>query len=589
MGRKRPRRIDKKSNRNSNKTKRQRVVSVRKTPNVAIQSVTKENHDTIEENTNDNSNDNTEYEYKHTYIPENIIPNSEIERDECLKRFLFYHNEAEKGDAAACSNVGICYENGIGVARDLKKAVKWYIIAADNGDNVAQNNLGMCLERGRGIKKNIKEALRMYCLSAEGGNIRAKFNIQRCNEEGIGVDNFDNTVSYCNEHADNQDCEEIVKHEKTTPIKTPIKTSIRTPIKTPIKTSIRTPIKTPTKYSSVSFSDEYKSMSMPEIISSNSSHLYSEFLRLCKESDLDQAEKILIELSKTRCPKYKLTAVILLSIRPKYNKDVIILADKYKNPFAIHTVGYYYARGIGVIKNINHAEKLFEVSSNSGVVSAMNSLAVSLLRRNIDIKRALHLLEIASSKGNMYATYNLALYWIQSSDVLSDKHFNMMMSVANANIPEAQCYIARWYAEGNEFLKQDIDEAARLWRVSAQRGIPNSLWVLAMRHEMKKDMKRAADYFKLVCDHQKIVFNEDIDYRLSKGSKAAEIDIPTSSKDLSKTGCFPLSSCLKWSKTDNRTYYDVANEYYNTGEYVKAIDNYKKYCNTINCPVTYIL
>jgi len=49
------------------------------------------------------------------------------------KRFEDTKAKAEKGDAQAQCNLGLCYEEGAGVAKDAAEAVKWYRKAADQG------------------------------------------------------------------------------------------------------------------------------------------------------------------------------------------------------------------------------------------------------------------------------------------------------------------------------------------------------------------------------------------------------------------------------------------------------------------------
>jgi len=48
-------------------------------------------------------------------------------------------------DTKACFFLGVCYERGIGVARDTDKAVEVYTIAADSGHADAQYNLAVLL------------------------------------------------------------------------------------------------------------------------------------------------------------------------------------------------------------------------------------------------------------------------------------------------------------------------------------------------------------------------------------------------------------------------------------------------------------
>ena len=44
--------------------------------------------------------------------------------------------------------LGWCYQNGVGVAKDDKEAVRLYSLAAQQGDSDAQRNLGWCYQNG---------------------------------------------------------------------------------------------------------------------------------------------------------------------------------------------------------------------------------------------------------------------------------------------------------------------------------------------------------------------------------------------------------------------------------------------------------
>ena len=45
------------------------------------------------------------------------------------------------------------YENGLGVSQDYYEALKWYRKAAEQGYWVAQFNLGIMYENGLGLRK----------------------------------------------------------------------------------------------------------------------------------------------------------------------------------------------------------------------------------------------------------------------------------------------------------------------------------------------------------------------------------------------------------------------------------------------------
>ena len=73
-----------------------------------------------------------------------------------------YTTAAESGHAAAMSNLGCCYEQGLGVERNVATAVHWYTKAAEKGDAYAMVNLGCCYEEGLGVEKNVATAAQWY-------------------------------------------------------------------------------------------------------------------------------------------------------------------------------------------------------------------------------------------------------------------------------------------------------------------------------------------------------------------------------------------------------------------------------------------
>ncbi|MQN44566.1 tetratricopeptide repeat protein, partial [Segatella copri] len=80
-------------------------------------------------------------------------------------------------------NLGVCYNNGHGVAQSYEEAVKWYRKSADQGDSAAQFNLGCCYENGQGVPQCYDEAIKWYRKSAEQGYRRAKDSLTRLKVE----------------------------------------------------------------------------------------------------------------------------------------------------------------------------------------------------------------------------------------------------------------------------------------------------------------------------------------------------------------------------------------------------------------------
>ena len=95
---------------------------------------------------------------------------------------------AEKGDSIAQVVLGFRYFTGLGVAKDLAEATKWFRKAADQGNVLADRNLGACYANGFGVPKDKTEADKWYNKSvidkfketkalAEQGDVTAQYDV----------------------------------------------------------------------------------------------------------------------------------------------------------------------------------------------------------------------------------------------------------------------------------------------------------------------------------------------------------------------------------------------------------------------------
>jgi len=75
--------------------------------------------------------------------------------------------KAEAGDAVAQFDLGLCYSEGLVVAKDKKEALKWITKSAEQGYSFAQSDLGVRYLLGLGVAKDEKEALKWYKKVAE--------------------------------------------------------------------------------------------------------------------------------------------------------------------------------------------------------------------------------------------------------------------------------------------------------------------------------------------------------------------------------------------------------------------------------------
>jgi tetratricopeptide (TPR) repeat protein len=109
------------------------------------------------------------------------------------KAVRWFRVSAELGEPAAQCMLGMRFQKGEGVEKDMAEAVKWYRRAAEKSklhaaDPAAQNNLGECYRMGEGVGQDYAEAVKWYRLAAENGHARAQNNLGKCYENGTGVE-----------------------------------------------------------------------------------------------------------------------------------------------------------------------------------------------------------------------------------------------------------------------------------------------------------------------------------------------------------------------------------------------------------------
>jgi TPR repeat protein len=108
---------------------------------------------------------------------------------EYSKAFAGFADLAERQDySPAQYRLAVMYAEGIGVEKDLSKAVFWYLKAAKDGDDKAQFNLAQLYENGaEGIPKDESQAVHWYTLAAYHMNSAAQSNLGLMYATGTGV------------------------------------------------------------------------------------------------------------------------------------------------------------------------------------------------------------------------------------------------------------------------------------------------------------------------------------------------------------------------------------------------------------------
>ena len=98
-----------------------------------------------------------------------------------------YRKLAEQGDAKAQYSLGVCYQDGAGVAQDSAKAAEWFRKSAEQGYAGSQYNLGLAYATGDGTVLSYVDAAMWYRKAAEQGNANAQYMLGGCYCRGEGV------------------------------------------------------------------------------------------------------------------------------------------------------------------------------------------------------------------------------------------------------------------------------------------------------------------------------------------------------------------------------------------------------------------
>lgn len=97
-----------------------------------------------------------------------------------------YRLAAEKGDAKAQYNLGLLYEFGTGVSKDVVQAAQWYVKAAEQGYAEAQVRLGIFYQ-AYAVPPNFTEAAKWYRKAAEQNYLMGAINLGNLYLQGDGV------------------------------------------------------------------------------------------------------------------------------------------------------------------------------------------------------------------------------------------------------------------------------------------------------------------------------------------------------------------------------------------------------------------
>lgn len=100
-----------------------------------------------------------------------------FENNDFEQALAIFTEESDKGCPLSSNGLGVAYENGLGIEKDLKKAKEFYELATSRDDNTGAFNLGLLYLNGIVVEKDIKNAIKYFRKSSDGGYTRATYNL----------------------------------------------------------------------------------------------------------------------------------------------------------------------------------------------------------------------------------------------------------------------------------------------------------------------------------------------------------------------------------------------------------------------------
>lgn len=126
------------------------------------------------------------YQGKEKLFVESLL--TEIDKmSKATETFEKISSAVEKGDKHARYELAVCYEDGIGVAQDSKKAFELFSALAAEGDLNSQYYIGVMYDKARGVERDAAKAAEYYRQAAERGQVIAQYNYAVLLSLGDGV------------------------------------------------------------------------------------------------------------------------------------------------------------------------------------------------------------------------------------------------------------------------------------------------------------------------------------------------------------------------------------------------------------------
>ena len=328
--------------------------------------------------------------------------------------FEWFKKAAEQDYAPAYGNIGDLYHKGLGVEVDNQKAVQYYKYGAERNHPACQYRLGICYLKGIGVVADNNIAFSLFMKSSLQGYSPAIFMLYECYLNAWGT-----------------------KKDEKTAIKYLIKASQEKNAK-----------------SSYILGNYYE---MGKIVDKNEQKSLKLYIDSAKIGYAPAQEKL--------GDVYR-QGLLGSDESPKKSFNWYLKAAEQGGSSAQFYVGYYYASGYGVKKDVKLAFEWYTKAAEQKSPAALNNLAICYEYGRgveIDLTKAVFYYEESAKLGNITAQKNLAICYKNGTGVKSDpyKVFYWTFEAARNEDVESQGMIALYHFKGYG-TERDLTEAL-LW------------------------------------------------------------------------------------------------------------------------------
>ncbi|MEZ8130623.1 tetratricopeptide repeat protein [Enterovibrio norvegicus] len=324
--------------------------------------------------------------------------------------------------AEALYTLGWLTNNGVGVAKDEKKAISLYERAAWKGIAWAQTNLGAIYEAGENLPKDAVKAEYFYTLAANQGYVPAQYELAllyKYGDDGVPID-LAAAMNLFSLAANKGDAD-----------------------------------------AQYHLGDMYRFGKGAEIDLEKAVHFYT----LSANQEKDSAQWALA---------YCYSKGLGVEKDPKRAVSLYTLAADQGHSSALNNLSILYRKGEGVAKNLNKAITLLQQAADNGHSSALNNLGWQYeIGEGVpkDLNKAFELYSRSAELKNSSAHVNLGILYrygdgVEKNAQTAAKHYQL---AADQNNAKGQTYLGELYEFGDG-VEENAVKAVELYQLAYEQG-----------------------------------------------------------------------------------------------------------------------